>query len=47
MVAGRGEHPARVEWWQEALLDAGFVDVTVRALEHEGGIALARKPRAL
>jgi ubiquinone/menaquinone biosynthesis C-methylase UbiE len=47
MVAGRGEHPARVEWWQEALLGAGFVDVTVRALEHEGGIALARKPRAL
>lgn len=47
IVTGRGEHPAGVEWWQEALLLAGFVEVTVRALSHEGGIALARKPGAL
>jgi ubiquinone/menaquinone biosynthesis C-methylase UbiE len=46
IISGRGEHPAGVEWWQEALLLAGFVEVTVRALSHEGGIALARKPGA-
>jgi ubiquinone/menaquinone biosynthesis C-methylase UbiE len=40
----RWEHPARVQWWHEALLQAGFVDVEVRALDHEGGIASARKP---
>jgi SAM-dependent methyltransferase len=44
VLAGRGEHPAGVEWWRDALLDAGFVDVAVRPLAHEGGIALARKP---
>jgi ubiquinone/menaquinone biosynthesis C-methylase UbiE len=44
IVAGRWEHPASVEWWQGALLDAGFVDVDVQALAHEGGIAVARKP---
>jgi ubiquinone/menaquinone biosynthesis C-methylase UbiE len=47
VITGHREHPAGVEWWQEALLEAGFVDVTVRALEHEGGIALARTPGAL
>jgi hypothetical protein len=47
LTTGRGEHPAGVEWWQEALLLAGFVEVTVRALSNEGGIALARKPGAL
>jgi SAM-dependent methyltransferase len=44
VLAGRGEHPAGVEWWRDALLGAGFVDVSVRALAHEGGVALARKP---
>jgi ubiquinone/menaquinone biosynthesis C-methylase UbiE len=44
MLRGRGEHPASVGWWRTALLDAGFTEVTVLALEHEGGIALARKP---
>ncbi len=43
IATGRWEHPARVQWWQEALLAAGFRDVTVRALDHEGGIAAARK----
>jgi ubiquinone/menaquinone biosynthesis C-methylase UbiE len=43
VVSGRGEHPASVGWWRRALLDAGFTEVTVLALEHEGGIALARK----
>jgi ubiquinone/menaquinone biosynthesis C-methylase UbiE len=44
IAVGRWEHPASVEWWREALLRAGFVDVAVEALEHEGGIASARAP---
>ncbi len=39
-----GERPAPPEWWRQALADAGFVDVTVECLVHEGGIASARKP---
>lgn len=46
VLSGRGEHPASVGWWREALLEAGFTEVTVLALEHEGGIALARKRKA-
>lgn len=41
---GRGEHPASTRWWRDALNEAGFVDVVVRALEHEGGIAAGRLP---
>jgi ubiquinone/menaquinone biosynthesis C-methylase UbiE len=41
---GRWEQPARAEWWQTALTEAGFVDVDVTVLEHEGGIASARRP---
>jgi len=44
IAAGRWEQPASVEWWHDALLRAGFIEVAVRALEHEGGIAFARKP---
>jgi ubiquinone/menaquinone biosynthesis C-methylase UbiE len=44
LLAGRGEHPADVEWWREMLQHAGFIDVAVQALEHEGGIARARVP---
>jgi hypothetical protein len=39
-----GERPAPPEWWRQTLEDAGFVDVTVEPLAHEGGIAVARKP---
>jgi ubiquinone/menaquinone biosynthesis C-methylase UbiE len=45
IAARRWEHPATVEWWRSALAEAGFVDVDVRALEHEGGIAVAHRPR--
>lgn len=41
----RWEHPARAEWWRQALLDAGFVDVEVELFHHEGGVASARAPR--
>ena len=44
VIAGRGEHPARVDWWREALLGSRFVEVSVHALDHEGGIACARRP---
>lgn len=44
VLAGEGEHPASVEWWREALSGAGFVDVSVQALDHEGGLARTRKP---
>lgn len=43
-IAGRRwEHPAPAEWWRKALERAGFEDVTVSVLPHEGGIASARK----
>jgi SAM-dependent methyltransferase len=44
VAAGRGEHPRDVGWWSGALTQAGFEDVSVRALAHEGGIAAARRP---
>ena len=43
LLSGRGEHPASVDWWHRALHDAGFVGVAVWPLEHEGGIAVARR----
>jgi len=41
---GQWEQPARAQWWRAALTEAGFVDVDVTVLEHEGGIASARRP---
>lgn len=43
-ASGRWERPARAGWWEAALRDAGFVDVEVAVLSHEGGIASARRP---
>lgn len=43
-AGGRWERPARAEWWEAALARAGFVDVEVRVLPHEGGVASARRP---
>lgn len=42
-VVAPSEHPASVEWWKQALGDSGFCEVDVTALEHEGGIASARR----
>jgi ubiquinone/menaquinone biosynthesis C-methylase UbiE len=42
LMTGRGEHPASADWWHRALEDAGFAEVAVRVLDHEGGIAHAR-----
>ncbi len=44
LVTGRGEHPAGIDWWHQALVQAGFSEIEVRALHHEGGIATARRP---
>jgi len=44
VLAGRGEHPRDVGWWRDSLTQAGFEDVSVRALAHEGGVAAARRP---
>jgi ubiquinone/menaquinone biosynthesis C-methylase UbiE len=44
LMLGRAEHPAPPQWWEGALVRAGFDAVSVKALEHEGGIACARKP---
>jgi ubiquinone/menaquinone biosynthesis C-methylase UbiE len=46
VLTGRGEHPAGVEWWHKALVETGFTEVSVHALAHEGGLALAQTPGA-
>ncbi|MDQ6804385.1 MAG: methyltransferase domain-containing protein [Actinomycetota bacterium] len=43
LASGRGEHPASVDWWRRALSDAGFAAAEVWPLDHEGGIAVARR----
>ena len=43
-AGGRWERPARADWWEAALREAGFVDVQVEPLSHEGGVAAARRP---
>lgn len=44
LVAGRWEHPAPSGWWARALTGAGFDEVSVEELSHEGGIGFARRP---
>jgi ubiquinone/menaquinone biosynthesis C-methylase UbiE len=44
VLSRRWERPARAGWWATALGAAGFVDVAVEELPHEGGIAVARRP---
>ena len=46
IAVGRWEHPVPAAWWERALADAGFEDIRVETLEHEGGIASARRPVA-
>jgi len=47
VVAGRWEQPAPPETWKRMLTDRGFEDVSVELLEHEAGIAVARRPAAI
>lgn len=44
IATGRWERPVRASWWQQAMVDAQFDDVSVHALEHEGGLARACRP---
>lgn len=46
MLLGRWEHPANAQWWRMALASAGFSEIVVETLAHEGGIAFARRPAA-
>lgn len=39
----RWEQPARADWWCAALARAGFEDIDVQVLAHEGGVASARR----
>lgn len=43
VVGGRWEQPVGAGWWRDALAEAGFGDIRVEVLEHEGGIARAVK----
>jgi ubiquinone/menaquinone biosynthesis C-methylase UbiE len=44
LAARRWERPADPEWWRGALERAGFEQVDLQPLEHEGGIVVARRP---
>jgi len=44
LAGGRGEHPEPPAWWRGALERSGFCDVELVELEHEGGVAFARRP---
>ena len=43
-LTGRWERPARPDWWAQALGRAGFTNIDIRLLEHEGGLAFATRP---
>ncbi len=43
-VTGHWEQPADPEWWRQALEQAGFVQIDVQPLEHEGGLVSATRP---
>ena len=44
IARGRWEHPAPLEQWREMLAGRHFVAAIVAPLEHEAGIAVARRP---
>jgi ubiquinone/menaquinone biosynthesis C-methylase UbiE len=47
ILLGRWEHPAGADWWRGALAEAGFVEIEVETLAHEGGVAFATRPTVL
>ncbi|WP_181813663.1 class I SAM-dependent methyltransferase [Gaiella occulta] len=44
VAAGRWEHPSPPQRWREMLEGRSFTAVTVEPIEHEAGIACARRP---
>jgi ubiquinone/menaquinone biosynthesis C-methylase UbiE len=44
LLSRHWEHPCDARWWEDALKRAGFEDVDVQLLEHEGGIVVATRP---
>jgi len=42
----RWEHPSDGPWWKAALISAGFDDVDLSLLEHEGGVVAGRRAPA-
>jgi ubiquinone/menaquinone biosynthesis C-methylase UbiE len=46
VVARRWEQPAPAATWERMLVDRGFNSVSIELLEHEAGIAAARRPAA-
>jgi ubiquinone/menaquinone biosynthesis C-methylase UbiE len=44
LAAGRWEHPASADTWDQMLRERHFEDVRVEILAHEAGLASARRP---
>ncbi len=44
VASGSWEHPAKADVWERMLERRGYTGVSVELLEHEGGIAVARRP---
>jgi len=44
LLFGRWQQRAGADWWRRALERAGYTDIRIRLLEHEGGIITARRP---
>jgi ubiquinone/menaquinone biosynthesis C-methylase UbiE len=46
VLTRRWERPAPPATWERMLVDRGFNDISIELLEHEAGIAAARRPAA-
>jgi ubiquinone/menaquinone biosynthesis C-methylase UbiE len=44
ILTRKWEHPSPAESWEQMLSDRHFTDISVQLLEHEAGIAVARRP---
>jgi len=42
-LTGRWERPESGQWWRRALEDAGFAQIELELIDHEGGILEARR----
>lgn len=43
LLLGHWEQPADAKWWRRALERAGYTEIRIHLLEHEGGIITARR----